>query len=418
MKAKVLVLTPQPLYPYWFYGRSSMFFTLLHLQKYVDVYLTFPFDKREPFDIKPLEDCNIKVFPFPHNKKDSIWLVLGNLLKKEPFKVQKYFSEEYLNFIIDIMEKVKPNIVQIHTPHMATYGLYIKDKYDVPIVLRLQDIVTDQILTYLQYTGNPLGKFVALWQWKKTYHYEIKVWRSFSRSIFITYRDYKRALEYLEKEFDHDVISGELDRYCFIYDGVELKDNLYLQFRNQRENIISFAASDQIQNIESIKWWINNVWKYIYKELKLSLHIFGKVCDSLKKVYTEDALKRMRITLRGYLPNKRLLDIELAKSKVFISPTYIGSGYRTKIFDVGAIGIPVICSEFDYESLPPDFEKNKHILVASTPEEWLTTLEIVEKEKLLLESFSNNIHEILRKYSWDKTAENFYRIYSELMKKV
>jgi len=416
-RKKIMVLTPQTIYPYWFYGRSSMFFTLIYLQKYVDVYVTFPISKENFQDVERLRQYNLKFFPFLLDTKDKISKLIFNAFQTIPFKISKYFSKKYLCFIEQLIAKINPDLIQIHTPHMAIYGFYLMRKYKTPIIFRAQDIVIDQIKSYIETTKNSVGKLIAKWQLPKTMQYELRVWRAFSKSVFITQKDYEKALYYLMETFGEDTIQKELNKYGFIYDGVEIKENLYLKNRSKC-NALAFAASDQIQNIESIKHWIENVWKPIYSKLNLDLNIYGKVCKALEKIYNSSERKALKIRLKGYIPDKQTLDLELSRNKAFISPTSVGSGYRTKIFDAGSIGLPVICSMFDYKTLPSDFKNGENILVAETSDEWFRCIKLIEDNKEYPKKLSLKIHSALKEYTWEVAVKHFLDIYDEVLFKL
>lgn len=251
-----------------------------------------------------------------------------------------------------------------------------------------------------------------MWQLKKTLQYEVAVWQAFDKSIFVTKNDYESAIKYTQKVVNYKIIE---DRYGFITDGIHIKDNLYLKYK-EKENALAFAASDQIQNIESIKLFIEKVWKPMQKKVNLRLQIYGKICEPLKKFFHKN-LNSLNVYLMGFIPDIEELHNLIAKNKAFLSPTFVGSGYRTKIFEAGSFGMPIMCSLFDYNSLPDDFKPNNNILVANDLEEFKKLILKIDKNEIDLFTISKNIHNTSKNYSWDNVAEKFINIYEKTSKK-
>jgi len=96
----------------------------------------------------------------------------------------------------------------------------------------------------------------------------------------------------------------------------------------------------------------------------------------------------------------------------------VGSGYRTKILDVGSIGLPTLCTEFDYKPFEGILKKNKHILTFQDTEDFLNQLKKIEGGEINLNSISKNIYNLINeKLTWDNTADQFIKIYEELLHK-
>jgi len=408
---KILFILSQTPYPWWFYGRSSMYFTLVSLSKYADIYVSFPILKLNENSLKHLKNLGLKIYPFKMDTRDKYHKIVLNLFQKYPFKIKKYYSSSYKNFIINLIDDIKPDLIQIHTPHMALYGFEIRKKCpDTPILLRLHDIVIDQVNSFIENNKNPIKKIIGLWQLKKIEKYEIEVWNSFEKSIFITKRDMENAIKYSQK---HGF--SQNNRFTYIMDGINAKKNLYIEF-SAKENSLAFAASDQIQNVESLKRFLEEIWFLIYDKVKFSLNIYGKICNYFKKY--ENILKQKKVFLKGFIEDRSELDRELVKNKLFISPTVVGSGYRTKILEAGSIGMPVICTFFDFEPLSDYLKPEEDILISDNKEQLLEILRKIEQNLVCLEDISKNFYSKLKnEFSWDRTARKFLSLYREILEK-
>ncbi len=404
---KILILNSQILYPWWYYGRYSVYFLMKHLRKKgVEIYLSFPVNDIESNtpNIKHLESLELKVYPFEMDTSDSIFKLIRNFFEKEPFKIKKYFNAKYLGFLSEICDEIKPDLIQVYSSHMFKLGFKIAKRLNVPIVLKQQDIVHNQIKSFMENVQNPIYKLIAKWQYTKTHKYEIKIWQKADRIIFLTFQDLKYFFN-ICPDFKYKAI--------VIPDGVEPYDNLYLR-NHKKLNGFCFMASDQIPNIISLKWFLN-LWKKISNKTNLTFHIYGKVCDSFKK--EESNLQKYNVILHGFIKDKEKLNNELSKYLFFISPTISGAGYRTKILDVASFGMPIICTEFDYKSIDFLFEKEREILTFRHESDLLNIIDKIEKKQIKLEILSENLHKkVQTKLAWSTIADSFIEVYSELLR--
>jgi hypothetical protein len=197
---KVLFILSQTPYPWWLYGRSSYYFTLLSLSKFIDVHVSFPVPIVKEEYQKHLEKRGINSYPFILDTKDRYYKLLLNLFEKEPFKIRKYWNTNYKNFLIDLTRKIKPDIIQVHTPHMAFYGIELKKNFpEIPVILRMQDIVSQQIRTFLSTSKNPIEKLIALWQLKKLKNMK-SMFGNFLKKLFsLPKQIYKMLFRFVQK---------------------------------------------------------------------------------------------------------------------------------------------------------------------------------------------------------------------------
>ena len=407
---KIFVLTSRIIYPWWNYGMASIYFLLENLsKKNIKLYLSFPInDIEENFQsIEQIKHLEISVFPYNHDTKDNILKLIRNLFQKEPYKIQKYWNEKYLNYLMSIIYNIKPDIIQVHTPHMFRYAYEISRVFKIPIILRQQDIVHLQIESFKKETHNEILKAIAKWQLKKTIEYEKHIWNLADRIAFITEQDYRYAIA----KFPNIAFKS-----VYILDGINMKENLYYKNQNKK-NAFVFMASDQMPNIISLKWFIK-IWKEIFSQYRIDFefHVFGNIC----KIFENEKLKlqEYNIYLKGFVKDKNKLDEKIAEYLAFISPTIQGSGYRTKIYDVLSFGMPVICTEFDYKAISSIFERQKDIMIFNDANDLRYIIDNIYYNKLDLYKISKNSYDKCKeKLNIDFESAEFISIYDSLLNK-
>jgi glycosyltransferase involved in cell wall biosynthesis len=407
---KVFVLTSRIIYPWWHYGMSSIYFLLENLTKRnIKLYLSFPIKDIEKNikNIEHIKQLGIIVYPYNHDTKDTIYKLTKNIFQKEPFKIAKYWEKKYLNYLISLIGSIKPDIIQVHTPHMFKYAYEISKIYNIPVILRQQDIVHKQIESFIKETNNILLKIIAKWQLKKTLNYEKYIWNLANRIAFITEQDY----EYATVNFPYIA-----NKCSCILDGINIKKNLYCN-SYEKKNAFVFMASDQMPNIISLKWFIK-LWKEIFHQFKINyeFHVYGNVCKAFEKEKIK--LMEYNIYLEGFIDDKNQLDNVISEYLAFISPTIQGSGYRTKIYDVISFGMPVICTEFDYKAISSIFEKEKDIIVFNNAIELKNIIENISYNKTeLFEISKNSYNKCKDKLNIDIQSSKFIANYNYLLSK-
>ena len=144
MKPKLLYIAPQNPYPPVDGGKIGIYYPLIYMSKYFDVYFAFPYgnlsislrDIEKHFAIK-----KIKVLPFPHNTKQDVKYLLKNFFKKVPFKWDKYYSKYFQKEIEKLIIQENINLIWVSAPHMARYAIEARKKFPkIKIFLREHNI--------------------------------------------------------------------------------------------------------------------------------------------------------------------------------------------------------------------------------------------------------------------------------------
>lgn len=104
----------------------------------------------------------------------------------------------------------------------------------------------------------------------------------------------------------------------------------------------------------------------------------------------------------------------LYDSDVFVCPVRLGGGFRGKVLEAMACGVPVVSTRLGAEGLPA--EDGRNILLADTPEELAAqTIKLLEDRKLR-ESIAAEARELMvENFSWQKGVKTLEKVLQEVV---
>ena len=172
------------------------------------------------------------------------------------------------------------------------------------------------------------------------------------------------SFEWLKRELD---LSIKADVLCFFSD-VEKKELLKLnpfasidvvplyiydhfKYRKRqskdRKDILFVGGFSHTPNIDAIIWFVNNIWRYIEKEIAdIKLYIIGS--NPTQEIL---ALSQKSIVVTGYID-----DITLKRyyeeCKIAVAPLRYGAGIKGKVVDALYNGMPLVTTSIGAEGLP------------------------------------------------------------------
>jgi hypothetical protein len=188
--------------------------------------------------------------------------------------------------------------------------------------------------------------------------------------------------------------------------GVLNKD-IHKPDHSSTPNKIVFSGNEgHYPNVDAIMWYIENIHAKVFELTKLKLYITGKWSDSsIQSVIS----KYPNVEFAGFVDDYAAF----IKNSIVIVPNRIGGGLRTKILYAMGNGVPVVSSSIAKAGI--DATHGKEILIADTPLEFIKNIELLVKDKELLQRISNDAFLLINeKYSQTSTSELRNRFYLEL----
>jgi len=330
---KLLVISPQNPYPAKDGGKISIYYPLIHLTETFEVHFAFFTLKEvtwETYDHFTLH--NVRLYPLIKNTTDQALGYILNIASALPYKFQKYTSRKILKRLDGICQKEGITTVWCNHAHVAWYGLQLNKSRGVNIFLREHNIEYSLVKQVMHVLQNPFIKAFVWYQFIKTRKFEIRCWKMFRTTFFISDSDFALAQK-----------SNINNKCVLLYDSTAaspvaagaIKNQPVSQVDKEPYSFIFTANIDSFQNYYNLKKFIFDIWKpLIAKDNRWKLYITGNERQFLETKLKSN-LDENNIICLGIVND---IQEVVSSKKYFISPTYIGSGLRIKVLNALAQG--------------------------------------------------------------------------------
>lgn len=412
MKINVLFISPQNVIPPVDGGKQSIYYPLKYLSKQYDInlYSIIILNKNETVNKNDYLNLGIKEIEFIKvNKQDRPFNLIKNIFEKLPFKWAKYVNENTIAQSITFAEKIKPHIVICSAPHTFIYGLEIKKKLNVPLILREHNIEYELLKQFYKLSNNPIYKLIGFWQYLKAKKQEIDYWRLADKVLFISESDYTIASNVKPKL-----------KNCFyvLHDGFEKKNIAFsLKERESLSFIISIPLKSSLQNQYNLKYFISKIWsEFVKRNNQYMLYLTGNKDSEIKSYLkiSKEEMNKLNIINLGFVND---IDKAIATKKYFISPTFFGSGIRLKALHALSLGMPIFLPEVDYKTVKY-FKDMENVILFKNLYEFEKKLLFIDTNDSLYNTISQNAKNLIEdKLNWINYVENIRCIIKEMVKK-
>ena len=166
-----------------------------------------------------------------------------------------------------------------------------------------------------------------------------------------------------------------------------------------------------LQNVEAAQYLIEHVFPELIKKIpKLKLVVAGQnVSEKLINI------KHNNIIIKALAPDdEQEVKKMYQSSTLFLAPIFGPGGTRLKILASMAAGLPVISTDIGIEGL--ELTDGKHVLVARTPEEFVSQTVRILKDHALYVSIQEQAFKVAKeRFSWKNIAKKLETVYKEII---
>lgn len=142
---------------------------------------------------------------------------------------------------------------------------------------------------------------------------------------------------------------------------------------NKKYDLI-YVASNNEHNRVSAKWFFNEVYPLLNKEL--GILVIGKICNYIENFGN--------VTKLSFAEN---LDDYYLTSKIAVCPMLSGTGLKIKVIEALSFGLPVVCNLRGADGLIN--KNNNGCLITDIPEEFANYIELLLNDKEFYSETSN-----------------------------
>lgn len=370
---KVLFLTNFIPYPIDSGAAIYTYTTLKALQEMgceVDLYCFC--DDKEP-DPGALQDIVRNVVTVRHNiitakhRLQMAFKLILSLFQAKPFTVFKFASRKMRHLLAEQLQTESYDLIVMgHLNLCVYYALARKYASHSPILLTEHNCEYRIFETRADEEDSYIKRCVYRLEAKKLKKYESMMIKKVDYTTVLTCEDEGNLQSAVGYAFPHAVIPvGIPDHKIKKVRMRAPSDTIRLLF----VGTLTWAPNDA-----GICWFIENVMGELSAKYKVELAIVGK---NPSRELQSKASYFENVSLKGYVED---LDGVFNVNDIFIAPIFTGSGQKVKVMEAFSRGCPVIATSFAAVGI--SHEDGVNILIADTPEEFVTAVGKLTEENL------------------------------------
>jgi glycosyltransferase involved in cell wall biosynthesis len=397
---RILQLSPRLPFPLFDGGVISVFKVAEMTSKlgHDVTFVTYPDD--DPFInaqakevYKDIVQLELTTKPLPSMKS-----VLLRTIFRGAYPIERRMMPEMFELIERLIAENTFDIVHIDHAHTGKYGLWIKERYNLPVVLREHNYETLIYERFAENEKNPLKKLVARIHAKRLRKEESRFFRGLDAVIPITLED-----EILMRKEVPDA------SYFTIPAGVDI-DYYKPQPELETENsILWIGGVNWLPNRDAVEFFVKEIFPLVVKAVpEATFDIVGDSTDKLQPLVEQWVGK---IRLHGRVPDIRPF---VGRATTLVCPLRVGGGMRLKLLDFFALGKAVVSTHIGAEgNLARDGEE---ILLRDDAASFAGgVVELLRNSQLRHKLGTNARSLALREYSWESVGKRFCTVYEKVI---
>lgn len=296
------------------------------------------------------------------NSDITFWGAFMNLFSNKPYYLSRYCNDAFKAKLTTILKAEKFEIILIESLKVSMYLPIIYQYSNAVVVLRSHN-VEHKIWERLAHQARGFKKYFLNVMVRRLKKYEIATLNHFDAIAPITD---------LDGEFFRN--NGCEIPLITTPSGIDFEQFKPDSSKIQANTLFHLGALDWLPNQEAIQWFLKDVWDKIYQEFPwLRLNVAGRnMPGSLMHMEYEG------VNMIGEVENAHDF---IKENEIMIVPLKSGSGMRIKVIEGMALGKCIISTSIGAEGI--GYEKGKNILIADSPEEFLSCIRLLQTDKSL-----------------------------------
>ena len=335
-----------------------------------------PTDKQYVSEIKPLLQ-EMELLPAPQTTQ-PLKRVLYPIFSSVPAPFHVMRSSTMRRKVGEMIEKSHYHVA---IAEFSAMGQYLYRNPCLPAVRRIVSCHECCTTAYLKaiyfhgWTPRGLAKRIIFNYVKR---YEFSMYNNMDHILVLTPQERYALLKYAPNL-----------RISVVPHGVDVTYYLPAPSEATEENILFVGYYPNEANRDAVIWFVRTVWPRLKKQYpNLKFYVVGR---GPTPAIWELGRRDSRIIVTGEVDDIRPY---LAKARVFICPVRMGSGFRAKLLEAMASGIPVVSTSLGAEGIPA--WGGDTLFLADTPRQMLKCISLLLSDKCLRQSMAKNARELVK----------------------
>ncbi len=339
--------------------------------------------------------CDLSVVK--HNTNSSWNGALVNVISRIPYTVSKYHTDAMFQKLSEIVIHSHIDIVHVDFLHMAVYGIFLKKKYGLPVILREHNVDSLIMERFARNQKNRLLRWYANLQHKKLLQYEPKTCEQFDCCVMMTAEDEQRLRAMSDRV-----------RMAVIPAGVDIPATTG-QASEEPKNILFLASLDWLPNVDGFFWFYDNVLPLVLREEpQIHVSIVGKGHSPRLQQLTHPNIRFI-----GFVEE---VAPYIQAAQICVVPLFAGGGMRIKILEMLAHRKCVVSTSVGCEGI--EVKNGRELLIADEAAAFAFSIISVLRNHNLRVSLGNNARKLIEaKYAWFPIGAAFEKVYLQCLEK-
>jgi glycosyltransferase involved in cell wall biosynthesis len=393
---RILDIIPRFPYPPVDGGSKAVYYSLRSLaRRGHSIHLACLADEVDAASVRELE----KVFTVDvvaNSGKPTAMGALRSIVRRTPYQLSRFHNAKLLGKARSILRSSSFDILQVEGLHAAYYALLLGVEYNLPTVLRVQDLMSVKLMRDIEHSGDLLMKLWLRFDMRRLSAYEKSACARVSCNLMIS-------------EVERDLVQREVpDARCdYVPTGVDLDEFVPVPEAEELRSILWLGALYWAPNRDSFWWFYSEIVPEIVRrepDVRIRVAGIGAPPEIL-------AVRHPNVEVLGYVPDVREL---MARSQVCVVPLQVGSGVRVKLLEMFAMRKAVVSTTVGAEGLR--VVHGAQALIADSAATFADSVCLLLNDAVLRERLGRKAREHVERYfSWEKIAGEFEAVYRSLL---
>jgi polysaccharide biosynthesis protein PslH len=358
--------------------------------------LTFPLESEEATAeavqaLSKYADVRLVSKPLPSRSR-----VLLRTIFRGAYPIERREMREMYGLIENVCRETQFDVVHVDHCHMGRYGLWIKQKFGVPIVLREHNVEFQIYERFAATEKNVVKRIIARVHGRRLRVEEIAMLQQFDRVVAISRED--RALMEEVAPRSHCAV---------VPAGVDMEYFVPRAGKPEPDSILFAGTLDWDPNYDALSYFLNSIFPHILRQRpRVILDVVG---GAQERILAQTAGRKKSIRLLGRVPDIRDY---FATAAVVVVPLRIGGGIRIKILEAFAMKKAVVCTSIGVEGIAAITERD--VLIRDNEKSFADAVcDVLASSELRKRIGENGYALVQEQYEWGEIARRFSTVYEE-----